>query len=189
MDLNSSMLHSYTNFLRTDFGIYNPTIIAIEQTGDCSQWAVAFYYRGYRFHLSQGVNWYLEWFHRKSYALEVFGSKNNIIDYIASANKINITNFINNITMNTYQKELIDEHTGLVVRTQNLHNYIYSKESANDHRVEFANKCIQLSHMKKYEEVLRARLINAGIVFETGQYLEKVAEIKSVIADEIPSAG
>lgn len=92
--------------------------------------------------------------------------------------------------MNTYQKELIEEHAGLIVRTQNLHNYVYSEESANDHRVEFTNKCIQLSHMKKYEEALRARLINAGIVFENGQYLEKVAEIKPVIiTDEIPSAG
>lgn len=101
----------------------------------------------------------------------------------------NINNLIL-ITMNTYQKELIEEHTGLIVRTQNLHNYIYSEESANDHRVEFANKCIQLSHMKKYEEALRARLINAGIVFENDQYLEKVAEIKPIIiADEIPSAG
>lgn len=64
MDLYSSMLRSYTNFLRTDFGICNPTIVAIEQTGDCSQWAVAFYYREYRFHLSQGVNLYLEWYHK-----------------------------------------------------------------------------------------------------------------------------
>lgn len=92
--------------------------------------------------------------------------------------------------MNSYQTDLIEEHSNLVVRTQNLHNYIYSEASANDHRVEFANKCIQLSHMKKYEEALRARLINAGIVFENGQYLEKVAEIKPVvIAAEIPSAG
>lgn len=92
--------------------------------------------------------------------------------------------------MNTYQKELIYEHASLIVRTQKLHNYVYSEASANDHRVEFANKCIQLSHMKKYEEALRARLINAGIVFENGQYFEKVDEIKPIIiADEMPLAG
>lgn len=189
MDLNSNMLCAYTNFLRTDFKIYNPDIIAISQLGDCSQWCVTFDYKGYRFHLGQGINWYPEYYNEKYYVLEVYDLQNNIIDHTASSNKIDIINFINKITMNTYQKELIEEHSGLVVRTQNLHNYVYSEESANDHRVEFANKCIQLASMKKYEEALRARLTNAGIVFENGQYLEKVAEIKPiVIADTIPSA-
>ena len=90
--------------------------------------------------------------------------------------------------MDNYKAELIKEHAELMVKLDKLTSEIVSVNN-NDDKVEFANKCIQLSHMKKYEEVLRARLINAGIVFETGQYLEKVAEIKSVIADEIPSAG
>ena len=80
--------------------------------------------------------------------------------------------------MNNYQKALVEEHSNLVVRTQNLHDYIYSDKSNKDNRVEFANKCIQLAAMKKYEEALRARLENAGIVFENGEYFEHVAAIK-----------
>ena len=92
--------------------------------------------------------------------------------------------------MKDFQKAMIDEHIELVVRTQKLHDYVYSDASNNDDKIEFANKCIQLASMKKYEEALRARIENSGIVFEGGQYLEKVAEIKPVItADMIPSAG
>lgn len=84
--------------------------------------------------------------------------------------------------MNAYQKALIEEHSGLVVRINNLHGYVYSEQSANDDKVEFANKCIQLASMKKYEEALRARMENTGIYFEDGNYLEKVASITPVIA-------
>ena len=84
--------------------------------------------------------------------------------------------------MNSYQKALIEEHSNLVVRTQTLHNYVYSEESNNDHRIEFANKCIQLAAMKKYEEALRARMENAGITFENGNYFERVASITPVVA-------
>ncbi len=84
--------------------------------------------------------------------------------------------------MNSYQKALIEEHSNLVVRTQNLHDYIYSDASNGDNRVEFANKCIQLSSMKKYEEALRARMENAGITFENGNYFERVASITPVVA-------
>ena len=80
--------------------------------------------------------------------------------------------------MEKYQKEMIEEHSGLVVRIQKLHDYIYSDKSNSDNKVEFANKCIQLAAMKKYEEALRARLENAGIVFENGEYFEHVAAIK-----------
>lgn len=81
--------------------------------------------------------------------------------------------------MENYQKEMIEEHSGLVVRIQNLHNYVYSDQSNADNKVEFANKCIQLAAMKKYEEALRARIENAGIVFENGQYFEHIASIKT----------
>lgn len=91
--------------------------------------------------------------------------------------------------MNNYQKALIDEHAQLVVRTQNLHDYIYNEESNNDHRIEFANKCIQLASMKKYEEALRARMENAGITFENGNYFERVASIGHTIIPAIPNAG
>ena len=80
--------------------------------------------------------------------------------------------------MEKYQKEMIEEHSGLVVRIQKLHNYVYSDKSNEDNKVEFANKCIQLASMKKYEEALRARFENAGIVFQNGEYFEHIASIK-----------
>ena len=91
--------------------------------------------------------------------------------------------------MKDYQKRMIEEHSELVVRIQKLHDYIYSDKSNADNKVEFANKCIQLAAMKKYEEALRARLENAGIVFENGEYFERVASINPVIATVMPDAG
>ena len=78
-----------------------------------------------------------------------------------------------------FVKKMVDEHSQLFIRIQKLHEYIYSDKSDNDNKVEFANKCIQLSAMKKYEEALRARLENQSVFFENGQYFERVAEIKS----------
>lgn len=80
--------------------------------------------------------------------------------------------------MEQYQKRMIEEHSQLVVRIQKLHNYVYSDQSNTDSKVEFANKCIQLAAMKKYEEALRARFENAGIIFENGEYFEHIASIK-----------
>ena len=77
-----------------------------------------------------------------------------------------------------FVQRMIEEHSQLVVRTQNLHEYIYSDKSNKDNKIEFANKSIQLVAMKKYEEALRARLENQGVFFENGQYFERVAEIK-----------
>ena len=91
--------------------------------------------------------------------------------------------------MEKYQKEMIEEHSGLVVRIQKLHDYIYSDKSNADNKVEFANKCIQLASMKKSEEALRARLENAGIVFENGEYFERVASITSTIIPPITTTG
>lgn len=91
--------------------------------------------------------------------------------------------------MNDYQKSLIEEHSQLVVRTQKLHDYVYSNKSDKDNNIEFANKCIQVTSMKKYEEALRARLENAGIVFENGNYFERVASITTEIPTPIPEAG
>lgn len=83
-----------------------------------------------------------------------------------------------------FVQRMIEEHSQLVVRTQNLHEYIYSDKSDKDNKIEFANKSIQLVAMKKYEEALRARLENLGIFFENGQYFEHIGEIKSSIASE-----
>lgn len=76
-----------------------------------------------------------------------------------------------------FVKRMINEHAELVVRIQKLHNYIYSEASDKDNKTEFANKCIQLAAMKKYEEALRARLENQGVFFENGQYFERAAQI------------
>lgn len=91
--------------------------------------------------------------------------------------------------MNNYQKALVEEHSGLAVRVSKLHDYIYSDASNNDNRIEFANKCIQLAAMRKYEEALRARLENAGIVFEEGQYFEKVASVTPCVDTVMPAKG
>lgn len=91
--------------------------------------------------------------------------------------------------MNAYQKALVEEHSNLVVRTQALHDYVYSDASNNDSKIEFANKCIQLASMKKYEDALRARLENSGIAFENGNYFERVAQITPVIDTVMPDAG
>ena len=85
--------------------------------------------------------------------------------------------------MENYQKRMIKEHSDLVVRIQSLHNYIYSDQSDADNKVEFANKCIQLAAMKKYEEALRARIENEGFVFENGAYFERVACLKCKVPE------
>ena len=87
--------------------------------------------------------------------------------------------------MEVFVQRMVEEHAQLVKRIEKLHNYIYSKQSDNDDKVEFANKCIQLGAMKKYEEALYARLNNQGVTFEEGSYFEKVAEIKEDI--EVPA--
>ena len=86
--------------------------------------------------------------------------------------------------MEKYQKRMIEEHSELVIRIQKLHNWVYSDKSNADNKVEFANKCIQLAAMKKYEEALRARFENAGIVFENGEYFERVATITPVMCND-----
>lgn len=79
--------------------------------------------------------------------------------------------------MKDYVKRMIEEHAQLVVRITKLNDWVYSDKSDADDKVEFANKAIQLAAMKKYEECLRARLANAGVYFDNGLYLEKVANI------------
>lgn len=83
--------------------------------------------------------------------------------------------------MDNYQKALVEEHSNLVVRIQKLHDWIYSDKPIKDDKVEFANKCIQLAAMKKYEEALRARLENQGIFYENNQYFERIGNVKSTL--------
>ena len=85
--------------------------------------------------------------------------------------------------MENFVKEMIDEHKVLVLRINTLANNIYIDN--NDDKVEFANKSIQLSAMRKYEEALRARLENRNItITETGEYFEKVDDIENVLSDQ-----
>ena len=88
--------------------------------------------------------------------------------------------------MEDFVKEMIEEHSQLIVRIAVLDDYVYSEKSDNDNKVEFANKCIQLAAMKKYEEALRARLENQGIVFADGEYFNKVAEVAFVPENDKP---
>ena len=83
--------------------------------------------------------------------------------------------------MKDFVNRMIDEHAKLILNTSKLHDYIYSNNSDKDDKVEFANKCIQLSAMKKYEEALRARLENQGIFYENNQYFERIGNIKSTL--------
>lgn len=83
--------------------------------------------------------------------------------------------------MKDFVNRMIDEHAKLVLNTSKLHDYIYSNNSDKDDKVEFANKCIQLSAMKKYEEALRARLENQGVFYENNQYFERIGNIKSTL--------
>ena len=76
--------------------------------------------------------------------------------------------------MKVFVKRMIDEHIELVNRIRKLNNYIISDKSDEDDRIEFTNKCVQLSYMKKYAEALETRLFNQGIIYENGEYLERV---------------
>lgn len=78
-----------------------------------------------------------------------------------------VTNFV---------QRMIIEHSELVERINKLNDYVYSKKSDKDDKVEFANKCIQLNAMKTYEKALRARLENQGIICENGEYFAHLAK-------------
>lgn len=88
--------------------------------------------------------------------------------------------------MENFVKRMIEEHSALIVKIDALENYIYSERSNNDDKVEFGNKCVQLSAMRSYEKALRARLINQNIeITDDGSYYEKVAQTVIVENDEI----
>lgn len=75
-----------------------------------------------------------------------------------------------------YVNDLIEEHAGLIIKIDKLEDYITAPEN-DDSKVEYANKAIQLAAMRKYAECLEVRLHNAGIYFEDGDYITKVASI------------
>ena len=71
----------------------------------------------------------------------------------------------------------IQEHKELVPRIQKLHNWVHGDAYKQVDAVEFGNECIQLKGMKIYEEALRARLTNAGVIFDNGDYLISIDSI------------
>ena len=75
-----------------------------------------------------------------------------------------------------FVERMIVEHSELVERIKQLNDYVYSKKSDEDNKIEFANKCIQLNAMKTYEKALHARLENQDIVCEDGQYFAHLAK-------------
>ena len=68
------------------------------------------------------------------------------------------------------------EHSELVERIKQLNDYVYSKASDKDDKIEFSNKCIQLIAMRSYEKALRARLENQDIIYENGEYFAHLAK-------------
>lgn len=90
--------------------------------------------------------------------------------------------------MEAFVQRMVEEHAQLVTRVQSLNDYVYSDASDKDNKVEFANKCIQLAAMKKYEEALRARLENQNVVYTDGTYFEKVGKItQQVVQNSNPN--
>ena len=75
-----------------------------------------------------------------------------------------------------FVQRMMIEHSELEERIKQLNDYVYSKESNKDDKVEFANKCIQLSAMRTYEKALRARLENQDIICESGEYFAHLAK-------------
>lgn len=80
--------------------------------------------------------------------------------------------------MEGYIERMIQEHKELVPRIQELHNWVYGGAHEKVDAAEFANECIQLKGMKIYEEALRARLTNAGVIFDNGDYLISIDSVE-----------
>lgn len=80
--------------------------------------------------------------------------------------------------MEGYIERMIQEHKELVPRIQKLHNWVHGDAYKHVDATEFANECIQLKGMKIYEEALRARLTNAGVIFDNGDYLISIDSVE-----------
>ena len=80
--------------------------------------------------------------------------------------------------MEEFVKRMIDEHRELVARIQKLDAWVYGEAYQKVDAVEFANECVQLRAMKVYENALRARLFNQGIIINGTDYLVSVDDIE-----------
>lgn len=107
--------------------------------------------------------------------------------------------------MNAETQQLMQEHSQLIVRIDELDNELYGNGGLNAmtdiknnqtqddifrNMTEFGNKGIQLASMRTYLKALECRLNNRGIFFENGEYLERVAVIKqTTVKQQIPNPG
>lgn len=94
--------------------------------------------------------------------------------------------------MNAETQQLMQEHSQLIVRINELDNELYGNGGFNTmtditnnqtqddifcNMTEFGNKGIQLASMRTYLKALECRLNNRNIFFENGEYFERVAVI------------
>ena len=94
--------------------------------------------------------------------------------------------------MNTETQQLMQEHSQLIVRINELDNELYGNGGFNTmtditnnqtqddifcNMTEFGNKGIQLASMRTYLKALECRLNNRNIFFKNGEYFERVAVI------------
>ena len=79
--------------------------------------------------------------------------------------------------MEKYVKRMVEEHSQLYVRLEKLNDFIYNQDTSHINKADFANMCMQLAAMRQYEKCLVARLNNAGVSFDNGDYHECVAVI------------
>lgn len=78
--------------------------------------------------------------------------------------------------MEDFVKRMIEEHAQLNTRTIKLDQYLNKNRKTED-KIEFANKLVQLSHMKGYLKALTARLENQGVLFQDNEYKQTIARI------------
>ena len=94
--------------------------------------------------------------------------------------------------MNAETQQLMQEHSQLIVRINELDNELYGNGGLNTmtditnnqtqddifcNMTEFGNKCVQLASMRTYLKALECRLNNRNVFFENGEYFEKIGVI------------
>lgn len=87
-----------------------------------------------------------------------------------------------------YQLSLLKEHSELVAKINALDSSM-SEAYHGAHRIEYANRCIQLTAMRNYESALRARLECAGIIYDNGYYLQNITPASILPEPTIPNTG
>lgn len=106
--------------------------------------------------------------------------------------------------MNAETQQLMQEHSQLIVRINELDNELHGNGGFNTmtditnnqtqddifcNMTEFGNKGVQLTSMRTYLKALECRLNNRNIFFKNGEYFEKVAVItKDSIKSQNPNS-